>query len=213
MITAVVLDIEGTTSPTASVKETLYSYTRANLPAFMRTEAAAEVLAATDRDPERATMYLRSYIDNDVKDPALKVAQGAICHEGFLRGELHGLFFPDVPPALRSWKAAGKALYVYSSGSEQNQRDWFRYASSGRLDELITDYFDLSVGGKRDAASYVDIAGRIGVPAKEILFISDLAAELDAAAAAGWQVCGIHRPGEPNAPLPPHRWVVDFTAV
>ncbi|WP_378733497.1 acireductone synthase [Nocardia brasiliensis] len=224
MITAVVVDIEGTTSPTSSVREDLYGYTRERLPAWLaenRTDAAVPVIAATreqadrpDADTDEIAAILRGWLDSDVKAEPLKAVQGLICAEGFRNGALHGEFFADVPPALRAWHADGLALYVYSSGSVRNQQDWFAFARGGELASLISGYFDLSTaGGKREPGSYEKIAGAIGVPADGILFLSDHPDELDAAVAAGWHAIGLARPGEPNPPRPPHRWVDTFADI
>jgi enolase-phosphatase E1 len=224
MIAAIVLDIEGTTSPTRSVREDLYGYTRARLGQWLaenRFGAADSVIAATrelagrpDADTAETAEILRGWLDSDVKAEPLKTAQGLICAEGFRSGALHGEFFDDVAPALRAWHETGIALYVYSSGSVRNQQDWFAHARGGPLAPLISGWFDLTTAGpKRDVASYHKIADGIGVPPHEILLLSDLADELDAAAAAGWSVLGVTRPGETNAPRPPHRWVCSFAEV
>ncbi|MBW0271715.1 enolase [Nocardia sp. MH4] len=224
MTRAVVLDIEGTTSPTDSVRNDLYGYTEQRLPAWLAENAAgaAESVLAQTRElagepgagTDRIAEILIGWLRSDVKAEPLKAAQGAICAQGFRAGALHGRFFADVVPALSAWHAAGLDLYVYSSGSERNQRDWFAFAESGDLSGLITDHFDLvSAGPKREAASYDVIAERIGVPAAQILFLSDHPDELDAAVAAGWRAVGVHRAGEPNPPRPPHRWVGSFAEV
>lgn len=222
MITAIVVDIEGTTSPTSAVREDLYGYTRQRLPGWLADNSDADaVLAATrrlarrpDASPAEVAEILRGWLDSDVKAEPLKAAQGAICAEGFRAGALHGEFFPDAPPALRAWHAAGIALYVYSSGSVRNQQDWFAFARGGELATLISGWFDLAnAGNKREAGSYEKIAGAIGAPAERILFLSDHPDELDAAVAAGWQALGVARPGEPNAPRPPHRWVGSFAEI
>ncbi|MFF0488484.1 acireductone synthase [Nocardia sp. NPDC004068] len=223
-IRAVVVDIEGTTSPTASVREGLYGYTRERLPRWLaenRDGAAESVIAQTrelaerpDADTDEVAEILIGWLNSDVKAQPLKTAQGLICAEGFRDGDLHGEFFPDAPPALRAWHAAGLALYVYSSGSVRNQRDWFAHACGGELASLIGDWFDLNnAGGKRESASYDKIAGAIGRPAGEILFLSDHPDELDAATAAGWSAVGVTRPGEPNSPRPPHKWIASFAEI
>jgi enolase-phosphatase E1 len=224
MIAAIVLDIEGTTSPTRSVREELYGYTRAHLAQWLadnRRGAADPVIAATrelsgrpDADTAEVAEILRHWLDSDVKAEPLKTAQGLICAEGFRCGALYAEFFDDVAPALRAWHDAGIALYVYSSGSIRNQQDWFTYTRGGPLAWLIADWFDLTnAGSKRDPASYHKIAEAIGLPAAQILLLSDHPDELDTAAAAGWAVLGVTRPGEPNAPRPPHRWVGSFAEV
>ncbi|MBS4727131.1 acireductone synthase [Mycobacterium sp. SM1] len=224
MIAAVVLDIEGTVSPTDSVRERLYGYTREHLRRWLtdnRDGAAAAVIAQTraqagrpDADTTAVADILCGWLNSDVKAEPLKTAQGLICAEGFRSGVLHGEFFDDVAPALRRWHDADIALYVFSSGSVRNQQDWFTYARGEELASLISGWFDLSTaGGKRDSASYQRIARVIGVPAEDILFLSDQPDELDAAAAAGWSVLGVTRPGELNSPRPPHRWIASFNEV
>jgi enolase-phosphatase E1 len=224
MIAAIVLDIEGTTSPTHSVREDLYGYTRTHLAQWVadnRGGAADSVIAATrelagrpDAGVGEVAEILGGWLDSDVKAEPLKSAQGLICAAGFRSGALHGEFFADVPRALTGWRAAGIAMYVYSSGSVRNQQDWFGHAHGGELASLISGWFDLTTAGpKRELSSYRQIAGVIGLPADQILLLSDNADELDAAAAAGWRVLGLTRPGEPSSPRPPHRWVNSFTEV
>jgi len=105
-------------------------------------------------------------------------------------------------------------LHVYSSGSVRNQQDWFAYARGGDLASLISGWFDLgNAGAKLESFSYETIAKAIGLVPDQILFLSDHPDELDAAAAAGWSVLGVERPGEPNTACPPHRWVASFNDV
>jgi enolase-phosphatase E1 len=221
VIAALVLDIEGTTSPTRSVREVLYSYTWERIPDWLqanRAGPAAEILAATrqlagqpNAGEDDAVVILRGWIDSDIKCDPLKTLQGLICHEGFIAGDLRGQFFPDVPPALRRWRRAGIRIYVYSSGSVRNQRDWFAFAACGRLDDLIDGHFDLSTAGSKLATeSYQRITDQIHVDPTNTLFLSDSPAELDAAAAARWAVLGVARPDEQQEPVPPHRWIRSF---
>lgn len=221
MITAIVIDIEGTTTPTSSVRGGLYGYTRRHLRQWLvenRGEAPGRVITATrelavrpNADANEVAEILLGWLDSDVKAEPLKAAQGIICAAGFRCGALHGEFFNDVKPALVAWRDIGISLYVFSSGSVRNQRDWFAHARGGELASLIDDWFDLTTGGpKREAKSYQRIAESIGLPPGDILFLSDNAGELDAAVLAGWSAVGVTRPDEPNSPRPPHRWIESF---
>jgi enolase-phosphatase E1 len=79
---------------------------------------------------------------------------------------------------------------------------------------LISDWFDLATAGpKREGSSYHTIAEAIGTAPNRILFLSDHPDELDAAASVGWSVLGVSRPGEPNSPRPPHRWISSFDEI
>jgi enolase-phosphatase E1 len=224
VIAGIVIDIEGTTSPTSSVREGLYDYTRRHLGQWLADNlggAADLVIAETrelagqsDAGPAEVTEILCHWLDSDVKAEPLKTAQGLICAEGFRSGELHGEFFDDVPPALAAWHGRGILLYVFSSGSVRNQQDWFVNARGGELASLISGWFDLATAGaKRESSSYETIAKAIGLASERILFLSDHPDELDAAVAAGWSVLGVDRPGEPNSARPPHRWIHSFDEV
>ena len=224
MIAAIVIDIGGTTSPTSSVRESLYSYTRQHLsqwladnvggPADLVIAQTRELSAQPDAGPVEVAEILCEWLDSDVKAAPLKTAQGLVCAAGFRSGALHGEFFDDVPPALAAWREAGIELHIYSSGSVRNQQDWFAYTRGGDLATLISGWFDLAnAGAKRESFSYETIAKAIGVIPEQILFLSDHPDELDAAVAAGWSVLGVERPGEPNTPRPPHRWVGSFDEI
>jgi len=224
MIAAIVIDIEGTTSPTSSVREKLYDYTRQHLGQWLADNhggAADSVIAETQvlagqpgAGPAEVTQILCDWLNSDVKAGPLKTAQGLICAEGFRSGELHGEFFDEVPAALAAWHDMGIALHVFSSGSVRNQQDWFATARGAELASLISGWFDLNTAGaKGESSSYETIAKTIGLAPDWILFLSDHPDELDAALAAGWSVIGVDRPGEPNSPRPPHRWIHSFDEI
>jgi enolase-phosphatase E1 len=129
--------------------------------------------------------YLDWLMDRDRKSTALKSLQGKIWKAGFEAGELVGTVFPDVPEALARWTAGGARIAIYSSGSVEAQRLLFQHSSTGDLTPFLAGYFDTRAGAKTSAASYAAIAAAMGVAAGEILFISDLVRELDAAREAG----------------------------
>jgi enolase-phosphatase E1 len=219
----VVLDIEGTTTPIAFVHQILFPYARQRLQPFLsvaspepavgealtqlRAEHAADERAgagppawAPGGPPVRAVPYLEWLMDRDRKSPGLKALQGLIWEQGYRLGELRGLVFEDVGPALRAWHAAGKIIAIYSSGSVLAQRRLFETTADGDLTTLIRGFFDTGVGAKGDPTSYARIAGTLGVAAHRLLFISDVTAELAAARAAGYQVRLSIRPGNPPQP-------------
>ncbi|GLW10977.1 enolase-phosphatase E1 [Microtetraspora sp. NBRC 13810] len=200
----VVLDIEGTTSSTESVHVGLYSYARPRLGPWIDAhpddpdvrEAVRQTGGATTAE---TVAILHGWMDGDVKATPLKTLQGQIWAAGFAAGELTAHFFPDVAPVLRAWHAQGRRLAVFSSGSVASQRPWFRHSTAGDLSVLVEHHFDtVNAGPKREPASYLRIAETLGPPAG-LLFLSDVPAELDAAAAAGWRTTGVRRPGEPSA--------------
>lgn len=220
-IKAILTDIEGTTSSVSFVFEVLFPYARAHLPDFVRAhaeeaEVAAQLAAVRaesrepDADLERVIAILLDWIAADRKATPLKALQGMIWQQGYQSGQIKGHVYPDAVEGLRRWKAEGYALYVYSSGSIQAQKLIFGYAEAGDLTPLFSGYFDTTSGGKRETASYQRIAEAIGVPAGEILFLSDVKEELDAAQQAGMQTVGLAREGRE---LEGHRVVGSFGEV
>ncbi len=216
---AVLTDIEGTTAPIAFVHEVLFPYARARLPGFLLTRGntpeVAAILAAVSAlapgvPPEAA---LLGWMDQDAKVTPLKTLQGLIWADGYASGELKGAIYPDVPPALRSWHAGGIRLYVYSSGSEAAQRQIFANATAGNLAPLFGYFFDTRFGAKREPASYISIARVIALPPEDILFLSDVGPELDAAAAAGYRTCQLVRPQDGTKAWPGHKQASDFTEI
>lgn len=220
-IKAILTDIEGTTSAVSFVFDVLFPYAREHLPGFVRAHAdepaVAEQLAAVradsgeaDADLERVIAILLEWIAADRKATPLKALQGMVWEQGYRAGQLKGHVYPDAVEALRAWHAAGYALNVYSSGSIQAQKLIFGCSEAGDLTPLFDAYFDTTSGGKREAASYARIATALGRPAGEILFLSDVVEELDAAREAGMATCGLAREG---GELAGHLTVTSFAAI
>ncbi len=190
---AILLDIEGTTTSIAYVADVLFPYARARIPTWvpMHREEIATVLAGMpEGDPVET---LLGWMDVDAKETALKDIQGRIWAEGYANGELKGHVYPDTPEAMARWVAAGIELYIYSSGSIAAQKLIFGHSEAGDLTRYLLGYFDTTTGPKREAESYRKIATSLGYAPGDILFVSDVSAETDAAKAAGLQALLIDR--------------------
>lgn len=215
----ILTDIEGTTSAIAFVKETLFPFAAAELDAFLDARGTtpevaailAEVAAAAPGEDPRAA--LRRWMAEDAKVTPLKTLQGLIWRAGYEDGRLKGHLWPDVAPCLRAWARAGLRLAVYSSGSVEAQKLLFGHSVAGDLVPLFAGFFDTRVGGKREAASYATIATGLNLPAGEVLFLSDVAEELDAAATAGLATCQLVRAADGTRPSGRHPEAADFPAV
>jgi len=215
---AVVTDIEGTTTALAFVKDTLFPYARRHLANFVRAHRSDPEVALALRgvddavggsgELEHQLATLNSWIDEDRKATPLKSLQGLVWAEGYAHGELRGHVYPDVAPALLRWRAAGAALYVFSSGSITAQKLLFSQSIAGDLTPLFAGYFDTTTGPKHEPTSYRAIEAAIAAPADRLLFLSDAEAELDAAASAGWRTTQVMREGVRAAAR--HRRVATF---
>ncbi len=225
---AILLDIEGTTSSVAFVYDVMFPYVRQHVCAFLEHEShRADVQAAIDQmavddgfanarawsrdrgvenEPtDRPTLnfltnHVLSLMDGDSKSTGLKALQGLIWQAGFESGELKAHLFPDVVPAIEGWHRQGIAIGIYSSGSVVAQKLFFGHTPHGDLTRFFKRHYDTTIGPKRDSASYARIALDFGFSPHDILFLSDIAAELEAATSAGLQAIAVVRPG--NAPLP-----------
>ncbi|XP_067134982.1 enolase-phosphatase E1 [Centruroides vittatus] len=138
-------------------------------------------------------------MDYDRKTTALKQLQGQMWRIGYKNGEIKSHVYEDVPSCLESWKKEGKQIYIYSSGSVEAQKLLFQYSNYGNLLQFIDGHFDTNTGQKFDHHSYVKIAEYIGVAPENILFLTDVTKEADAALKAKMQVAILLREG--NAPL------------
>jgi len=210
----VLTDIEGTTTPIAFVHEVLFPYALARLPAFCAEHADAPVLAAVREQASGDPLAtLQGWMARDEKITALKTIQGMIWAQGYARGDIAGRLYPDVAPALRRWAKAGLRLFVYSSGSVAAQKLLFGHTPEGDLTGLFSGFFDTGAGAKRDAASYAGICRGANVTPGEMLFLSDVVAELDAAAASGLLTCQLVRPEDGTVAGTAHQVAADFAEV
>lgn len=203
----ILLDIEGTTTPVDFVYGTLFPYARKMLQSKTAAEFDSDDLlrvyaefnddtdAAKPSGAEGPVAYLLWLMDCDRKSTALKSIQGKIWKAGYEDGSLKSMLFPDVVPAIRSWRADGKRVYIYSSGSVLAQRLLFAHTHEGDLTPLIDNYFDTEIGPKKELSSYARISDALQVTPSEILFVSDSAEECRAAHAAGCLVRFSVRPG------------------
>jgi enolase-phosphatase E1 len=222
-ISVILLDIEGTTTPISFVADVLFAYARARVKDFLAShfsdervrldlvglyeENAADLHrglnppllrdASHESQLEMIVDYVHWLMDQDRKSTPLKSLQGRIWEEGYRAGELRGQVYEDVPRALERWRSQGKTICIYSSGSALAQRLLFAHTEAGDLTRFISEYFDTNTGAKRDAESYRRIAAACKHTPSEIVFISDVDAELDAARLAGLQTLLCIRPGNP----------------
>jgi enolase-phosphatase E1 len=220
----VLLDIEGTVADVRFVYDVMFPFVRRQVTGFLeshwdddsvqtalRNVACESGLASAD-DPWRESELGRSnaianavdavhqLMDQDSKTTGLKALQGRIWESGFRSGALRSELFPDVVPALQKWKSAGVELRIYSSGSILAQRLFFGHTIYGDLTPMFVAHYDTTIGNKKEAASYQRIAEDCKLAPTDILFLSDVAAELVAATQAGMQSLACVRPH--NAPLP-----------
>lgn len=227
------LDIEGTVAPIAYVYDILFPFARAQLSPFLmdhwddpEVAAAREQIArdtgaesfeawyfaGQNADPvERLSRHLIQLMNTDAKSTGLKALQGLIWRGGYERGELKSTLFDDVPATLRAWVSAKRDVRIYSSGSVEAQRVFFAHTTAGDLTPLLRGHYDTRVGPKQSSGSYSLIAADMQLSPNQVLFLSDVVGELDAARESGMRTGLVARPG--NRPTPPgheHPTITNF---
>lgn len=209
----ILTDIEGTTTSISFVADELFPYFRNNI-GLLKTmtdhpvvkEAFSETVELALKEDGKAVSTVDEIVETlhqwsveDRKITPLKTLQGLLWKKGYEDGDLKGHVYADVPAKLNEWHAAGIGLGVFSSGSVAAQQLIFGYSVAGDLTSCFSAYFDTKTGGKRETETYAKIAGQLNIPASNILFLSDIVEELQAADEAGYQTIQLLRPGTVKA--------------
>ena len=227
----VLLDIEGTVSDIRFVYDVMFPYAKTNLDNFLRNnwcslpvQGAVRTVAKDagivsiedwlgpkwqlddSSSIARLSEHCNHLMATDSKATGLKLLQGMVWQAGFESGELRAELFSDVLPALEEWKANGLDLRIYSSGSVLAQKMFFKHTVLGDLSDLFSAHYDTTIGTKKEIESYERIAAESQFDPSEIVFVTDVYAELIAARQAGMQVVASVRPN--NVPLP-----AEFTGI
>lgn len=232
-IKLILTDIEGTTSSISFVKDVLFPYAAKHLPSYVRShinddtvQAALQQtaeLAAEDgetldvSDTDALIAKLLQWINEDRKATPLKTLQGLIWKTGYENGDYQAHMYPDATEYLKKWHREGMPLYVYSSGSVKAQKLFFGYSQDGDLLPLFSGHFDTLMGGKRETQSYLNILAELqkthaDLNAKDVLFLSDIKEELDAAKEVGIQTVWLIREDEIPADAE-HKAVKSFAEI
>jgi len=236
-IRGLLLDIEGTTTPVAFVYDVLFPFARAHVQEFLERHIAAEEVSfdlallrqehakdvagdlsappiVESSEPQSIVGYVYWLMDRDRKSTGLKSLQGKIWEEGYRSGALKSEVFPDVPLALQRWHKADLKIAIFSSGSVLAQQLLFAHTTAGDLTQFIQAYFDTTTGPKTDPESYHRISSELKLHPEQILFISDVTAELEAATNGGMQTALCIRPGNLEQPkVNEHRIIRSFDDV
>lgn len=205
----VLMDIEGTTTPIDFVKKILFPYSKIHLPKLIQEQSqdpqvkeylnqvAQELQTESSGsvDQKKAIQTLLQWVDEDRKHSALKKLQGMVWKKGYFDGDYTAPLYEDVIPCWKKWRKQEKSLAIYSSGSIKAQKLLFQFTNEGDVRSYLSDYFDTSSGQKKESQSYQNIAESLQIAPQKILFLSDIAEELDAAKLTGMKTIQLVRPG------------------
>jgi len=213
----ILLDIEGTTTPISFVRDVLFPYAREHVEEWTRSVLATQddirksvieellvsvgqdlhAFGAVDPAAKATARVVHSLMDRDSKQTELKKLQGFIWKEGYESGNLKSLLFDDVFPCLKSWHRRGVRIAIYSSGSIAAQKLLFEYSDRGDVRHLLENYFDTTIGNKREVSSYSRILSELKCTnsPQSVCFVTDVLAEAVAARQAGMRAVISIRPG------------------
>ncbi|KAH7392813.1 HAD-like domain-containing protein [Pyrenochaeta sp. MPI-SDFR-AT-0127] len=158
----------------------------------------------TKQDAPALIAHVEDLTRRDVKAVYLKQLQGHLWTTGFRNGDLKTPLFEDVVPTLEAWKAAGRTLAIFSSGSVQAQLQFFSYVRDGQttrdIKPLFSAHYDtVNAGPKLEKSSYEKICAELGKDVSKVTFLTDNVKEAEAATQANVYAVVVDRPG--NAPL------------
>ena len=221
----ILTDVEGTTTSISFVHQTLFPYAFERLKSFVTSHsdkaAVQEIIRQTKETAKeegqdnitntQASDLLLEWIKTDRKHPALKNLQGLIWEQGYASGEIKGHVYKDVPQSLKKWSEAGLTLGVYSSGSVKAQHLIFEFSTEGNLRPFFSNHFDTAVGHKRESKSYSNIANELKLSPQDILFLSDIKEELDAARSIGMKTIQLVR--QADVVIGDHQTAKDFSEI
>ena len=207
--TFILTDIEGTTTSVSFVYDVLFPYFRENIQkvrtmlhlpevqaifqeTIRLTHETENIIITTE---EEVIETLMRWSNEDKKITPLKDLQGILWKEAYETSTIKGHVYEDVAPALKTWKDAGIQLGVFSSGSIVAQKLIFGYSVAGDLTPYFSAYFDTTTGGKREMETYLKISKELNLQPSDILFLSDIVEELEAAQQAGLYTMQLTRPG------------------
>jgi enolase-phosphatase E1 len=223
MVTAIITDIEGTTTSVAFVYEVLFPYAKEHIPSYIKNHSqqidVIEQLQLINIEVGKSLLIneaieqLLQWMDEDKKVTPLKNLQGMIWEDGYKTNRFQGHVYDDVPANIKKWHDTGIPVSIYSSGSIKAQKLLFSHSIAGDLTPWLSGYFDTTIGAKKDHQSYLKIANEINKSPTEILFLSDITEELDAASQSGMQTVLLTRNKNDNSLQPGHIFAENFNQI
>ncbi|MBL1211278.1 acireductone synthase [Geminocystis sp. GBBB08] len=228
MLKAILTDIEGTTSSISFVQDILFPYAYNKIADFLAQNWNNELVKKSvlevatlenlrDYNHQQITAILRKWIKGDRKITPLKDLQGIIWEEGYKNGDYCSHIYEDAYKQLSFWHSKNIPIYIYSSGSIYAQKLFFGYSEYGDLLNLFSGFFDTTIGNKKESKSYKNITNYLKLNSDEIIFLSDVEAELNAALSIGMSTVWVIRDenlfDEKNKSDSPHQIVNNFLKI
>lgn len=221
MIKFILTDLGGTTTSNSFVQKKLFPYAVEQMETFIKQNKerpeVQKILSSLSAEQgcglslSAASDLFKEWISAKNPHPLLIQIETLIWKEGFESEDLKAHVYSDVPEELKKWKDAGLMLGVYSSAPVEVQKLFLKYSELGDLTPYLSVYFDPEIGPKTELESYQKIARKLGLDASEVLFLSDLSEEIEAAAKAGMKVTQVYRDGVPAKTM--HTYSEKFSEV
>ena len=225
MIRYILIDTVGTISSNDFMLKVLMPYAKENLADYIYNhihssylwqylaDAKNTITIEDGVEPTNGELIdtLIYWIDTERQHPSIQFLQTEIWKKGYATGQYRGHIYEDVPTTLKQWQKAGIRTGIYTSNSLESIQLMFSHTRYGNLNPYVSDCFDQEVGEKFDAYTYQKIERILGIPSKEILFLSSNETALNIAKMSGLKTLQLLRPGVP--PTYKHQRVRDFSQI
>ncbi|CAF0908558.1 unnamed protein product [Brachionus calyciflorus] len=241
-VDTILTDIEGTTTSISFVKDVLFPYIRSNLKSYLEEnfnneecredlkllieQSKLDKLTMGNKVPgisdnfdnkseliESAISNIIWQMDCDRKAKPLKQLQGHMWSYAYKNKIVSGHVYEDVVPAFDKWLAKNFKIYIYSSGSVEAQKLLFGFSDKGDMLKYFSGHFDTNIGLKVEMQSYKNILESLNKSANQVLFLTDLIREAEAATDAGLYVCLLRRADNPDKEIKNFIWVNSFDEI
>ncbi|EMP30375.1 Enolase-phosphatase E1 [Chelonia mydas] len=224
-VAVILLDIEGTTTPITYVKDTLFPYIRDNVKEYLRMHWEEEecqqdisllrkqaeedsnldgfvpIPLETGNGEDEVEQVIQAVVDNvhwqmslDRKTTALKQLQGHMWRAAYTTGHMKGEYPAPIPGSdIALSRMLGSCLHLYSVAGKCCHSDAVAFYTPTA--QLFDGHFDTKIGHKVESESYRRIASSIGCSTNNVLFLTDVTREANAAEEADMHVAVVVRPG------------------
>jgi len=209
---SIVCDLDGTIGNVSFFGGTIIPFVRENVKRYLEdtirddsTQDVIEIMGRENRDfPRRESDKViataaEDYILEQINQKDLKnsgqIMNLLVMMDGFERKRIEGHVYEDVSAAFYFWRQSLKIdISVLLSSHPELAKLQLVFSQDGNLDTFITEYFSSdSVGSKKETSTFENLERKLGVRAKDALFLTDDPREAVAAREAGWLAVRVGR--------------------
>lgn len=199
LIKTLLINIVGVLTPKSFILETLFPYSCEHMADFLirhQNNIAVQLEVnklkkelEVEGDPETLAKHFVARIQNNDLPVSLRSLQAFLWEEAYQKEVFLGFVCEDAIKKLQQWKRQGIKIFNFSTGVSQAQKGLFTYTQMGDITYLFSGYYDSRMGSKRQSRTFEFLVEEFGNSPSQVLYLSIVSAELDAAKQAGLHTC------------------------